>query len=202
MNKISTILITTLFIAVAGLYFMHFKTSAKKQAPLKQVVNTNKNQGAGGLRLAYIDLDSIKEHYTYFKLKNDEIEKEKIRIENDIEGGVKKLEADRVNFLKKGQSITQEEAEKFQMEYQSRYQALGQKRESMLNQHLSNQAKALDEIQNKINDYLEEYNKSHSYDFIFSTGEGNLTLYHKNEALNITPEVIEGLNEAYSQLKE
>ena len=202
MNKISTILFTTLFIAIAVLYFLHFKSSPKKQVPIKQLVNTNKNQGTGGVRLAYIDLDSIKEHYTYFKLKNDEIEKEKIRIENDIEGGVKKLEADRVSFLKRGQSITQEEAEKFQMEYQSRYQALGQKRESMLNQHLSNQAKALDEIQKKINDYLEEYNKTEGYDFIFSTGEGTLTLYHKNVALNIKQEVIEGLNEAYSQSKE
>jgi outer membrane protein len=202
MNKFSALLFSLLFIAIAVLFYLHFKSPSKQKVNTAQSLVANKNTATQVLRLAYIDLDSIKEHYAYFKLKNDELEKEKLRIENDIEGGVKKLEADRVNFLKKGASITQEEAEKFQMEYQNRYQSLGQKRESLLNQHLSNQAKALDEIQKKINDYLEEYNKSHSYDFIFSTGEGNLTLYHKNVALNITPEVIEGLNEAYSQSKE
>jgi outer membrane protein len=74
-----------------------------------------------------------------------------------------------------------------------------EKREQLLNQHLSNQSKALDEIQKKINDYLEEYNKTAGYQFIFSTGEGNLTLYYKDTTLNITAEVIEGLNERYKQ---
>jgi len=197
MNKIAVSLFAVLFVAVAGLYFLQFSRSADKKVSVKQPASSIKNASGESLRLAYIDLDSIKEHYEYFKLKNTEIEKDKIRIESDIENGVKKLEADRANFLKRGQSITQEEAERFQMEYQSRYQALGERRESLLNQHLSNQAKALDDIQKKINQYLEEYNKTARYHFIFSTGEGNLTVYYKDSALNITEEVIEGLNDRY-----
>ncbi|MFN9710750.1 MAG: OmpH family outer membrane protein [Bacteroidota bacterium] len=201
MNKLSTVLLAVLFIAVGILYFLHFKSSCKQPSSSKASVAVNKNITGSNLRLAYIDLDSIKEHYAYFKLKNQEIEREKMRIENDIEGGVNKLESDRANFMKRGQSITQEEAEKFQMEYQNRYQALGQRRETLLNQHLSNQAKALDDIQKKINDYLQEYNKTANFQFIFSTGEGNLTLYYKDSALNITNEVIEGLNERYQKEK-
>jgi outer membrane protein len=202
MNKINSLLFGLLFSAVAVLYFLHFRQTEKKQTPPKQAVTASKNTKGESLHLAYIDLDTIKERYEYFKLKNEELEREKQRIESEVESGVQKLEADRNNFMKRGQSITQQEAEQFQMEFQTRYQALGEKREKLLNQHLSNQAKAMDDIQAKINAYLEEYNKTAGYDFVFSVGEGNLTLYYKNDAYNITDEVVEGLNEAYLKEKK
>ncbi len=184
-------LLGILSLAIIVLYVLFF-TSTKGNPGQKLVSGTPANGSA--LKVAYIDLDTIKEYYDLFKLKNDEIEKEKQRIENEIQSGVNKLEQDRINFLKKGESITQIEAEQFQRDYQNRYQQLGTRRESLLNQHLNNQAKALDEIQKNINDYLKDYNKDRKYHFIFSTGEGNLTLYYKDSAYNITREVLEGLN--------
>jgi outer membrane protein len=199
-NKFSLALIFVLILAVSGLYYLHFTKSSPSKKEHKISKQSIHDTGSV-LRLAYIDLDTIKEKYEYFKLKNTELAKEKQRIENEIEAGVQKLEADRNNFIKKGQSITQQEAEQFQMEFQTRYQALGEKREKLLNQHLSNQAKAMDDIQSKINVYLKEYNTTAGYHFIFSTGEGNLTLYYKDDSYNITQEVIEGLNEAYQKEK-
>lgn len=184
-------LLGLLSLAIIVLYVLFFTSRSGNPVP-KLVSDTPVNGSA--LKLAYIDLDTIKQYYDLFKLKNDEIEKEKQRIENEIQSGVNKLEQDRINFLKKGESITQIEAEQFQRDYQNRYQQLGTRRESLLNQHLDNQAKALDEIQKNINDYLKEYNKDRKYHFIFSTGEGNLTLYYKDSAYNITREVLEGLN--------
>lgn len=201
-NKFTFPLVIFLLLAVSGLYYMQFSKNDVSKNELKQIKKPIQQAANASLRLAYIDLDTIKEKYAYFKLKNSELEKEKLRIENEIEAGVKKLEADRNNFLKKGQSISQQEAEQFQMEFQSRYQALGEKREKLLNQHLSNQAKAMDDIQSKINAYLKEYNKSAGYHFIFSTGEGNLTLYYKDESFNITEEILEGLNEIYQKEKK
>ena len=68
--------------------------------------------------------------------------------------------------------------------------------------HLENQAKAIDAIQKRINEYLKEYNKEGKYNFIFSTQEGNPTLYFKDTAFNITSEVVKGLNDTYKQSKK
>lgn len=188
--------------AVAVLYVLHFTGSSKKTGTQPANVDPKRDPASEHVRIAYIDLDTIKAHYEYFKLKNDEIEREKQRIENEIQGGVNKLEKDRMEFLKRGEAITQIEAENFQREYQKRYEQLSMRRENLLNQHMNNQAKALDDIQKRINDYLEEYNKTAGYNFIFSTGEGNLTLYYKDAAFDITKEVLKGLNEAYQQSKK
>lgn len=202
MKQIQTILLVVLTAAVAVLYVLHFTGSSKKPVTATAKVETNRDLASEQVRIAYIDLDTIKEHYVYFKLKNDEIEREKQRIENEIQGGVNKLEKDRIDFLKRGEAITQIEAENFQRDYQKRYEQLSLRRENLLNQHMSNQAKALDDIQKRINDYLKLYNETARYNFIFSTGEGNLSLYYKDSAFNITRDVLQGLNETYQQTKK
>jgi outer membrane protein len=201
MNKIQITLFSILGFAIAVLFYLQFSSNGKKSnAGTSLKVSPGANASVS-LKVAYIDLDSIREQYDYFKLKNKELENEKVRIESEIENGLKKLESDRNAFAGRGASITQEEMEKFQYDFQNRYQALGQRRETLLNQHLANQNKALDDIQKRINDFLEEYNKTAGYHFIFSTGEGNLTLYYKDSSFNITNEVVAGLNEIYKKGK-
>ena len=202
MNKIQIGLFSILVAAVSVLFYLHFSGGkSQKKSELASKVGPLTDKEPQQLKVAYIDLDSLREHYEYFKLKNKELESEKVRIESEIENGLKKLENDRNNFASRGASITQEEMEKFQYDFQNRYQALGQRRETLLNQHLTNQNKALDDIQKRINDFLKEYNKKAGYNFIFSTGEGNLTLYYKDSAFDITTEVVAGLNEVYKKGK-
>lgn len=199
MKGIESIILYLLSAAVTVLFVLHFtgKPIAKKQETASA---KDPSDSAQHLRVAYVDLDSIQKHYEFFKLKNAQIENEKQRIDNQIQAELNKLEKDRVAFLKKGQAITQQEAETFQQEYQTRYQQIGQRQQSLQSQHLDNQAKAIDEIQKRITDYLKEYNKnSNRYQFIFSTQEGNPTLYYKDTAFNITGEVIKGLNAAYKK---
>lgn len=203
MKNLQSILLLILAAAVAVLYVLHFRgngTTVKKADILKK--DSLNDSIPQHIKVAYIDLDSVQKYYEFFKLKNEEIEREKSRYDNQIQADLNKLERDRVDFLKKGQSITQVDAEKFQQEYQTRYQQIGQRQQSLQGQHLENQAKAIDDIQKRINEYLKEYNKAGKYNFIFSTQEGNPTLYYKDTAFNITSQVIKGLNEAYKQKKK
>lgn len=204
MKSLQSILLWVVAAAVAVLYVLHF--SGNKKTGEARTAAVKKDSADDGMpqhiRVAYIDLDTVQKYYEFFKLKNDELEREKNRFDNQIQGELNKLERDRVEFLKKGQAITQLEAEKFQQEYQTRYQQIGQRQQSLQGQHMENQAKAIDDIQKRINEYLKIYNETGKYNFIFSTQEGNPTLYYKDTAFNITSEVIKGLNEVYKQTKK
>ena len=202
MKSIQSILLVIIAAAVAVLYVLHFSGKKPVEAGRTAVKKDSADTEAQHIRVAYIDLDTIQKYYEFFKLKNDDIEREKVRYDNQIQSDLNKLERDRIEFLKKGQAITQVEAEKFQQEYQTRYQQIGQRQQTLQGQHLENQAKAIDAIQKRINEYLKEYNKAGKYNFIFSTQEGNPTLYFKDTAFNITSEVVKGLNETYKQTKK
>ncbi|RXK62433.1 OmpH family outer membrane protein [Lacibacter luteus] len=204
MKSLQSILLWVLLAAVAVLYVLHFSAGKKATEPKASTV-VKDSAGAElpqHIKVAYIDLDTVQKYYEFFKLKNEELEREKNRYDNQIQGDLNKLERDRVEFLKKGQAITQVEAERFQQEYQTRYQQIGQRQQSMQGQHLENQSRAIEEIQKKINEYLKDYNKAGKYNFIFSTQEGNPTLYYKDTAFNITTEVVKGLNDAYKLSKK
>jgi outer membrane protein len=203
MKGFQSILLYVVTAAVAVLFVLHFtagKKSSSSTSDKKEVKDPN--DSARHIKVAYIDLDTIQKYYEFFKLKNNEIESDKQRIDNQIQSDLSKLENDRVAFLKRGQSITQQEAEAFQQEYQSRYQQIGQRQQTLQNQHLDRQAKAIDDIQKRINLFLQGYNQTKRYDFIFSTQEGNPTLYYKDSAFNITADVIKGLNEEYKKTKK
>lgn len=202
MKGFQGILVYVLAAAVAVLYVLHFNSKAGKPGTANNSISKDPNDTARHIRVAYVDLDTIQKYYEFFKLKNDEMEADKQRIDNQIQGDLNKLEKDRVAFLKRGQSITQQEAEAFQQEYQTRYQQIGQRQQTLQSQHLDRQAKAIDDIQKRINEYLKIFNTNRKYDFIFSTQEGNPTLYYKDTAFNITSDVIKGLNEEYKKTKK
>jgi outer membrane protein len=204
MKNLQSVLLLVLTVAVGVLFFLHFSGKKGGTKDVIKKLNTTDSNAVKpqDLRVAYIDLDTLQKYYEYFKLRNDEIDRERQRIENEIQNSLNKLEKDRVDFLKKGQAITQIEAEKFQQEYQNRYQQLQVRQQTLQNQHLEKQSTAIEDIQKRIDSYLKEFNQTAKYSFIFSTGANNPTLYLKDSAFNITPQIIKGLNEAYQLSKK
>lgn len=201
MKSLQSILLWVLLAAVAVLYVLHFSAGKKATETKSNVVvkDSAGNDLPQHIKVAYIDLDTVQKYYEFFKLKNEDIEREKRNFDNQIQNDLSRLERDRVEFLKKGQAITQVEAEKFQQEYQTRYQQIGQKQEELQSRHLQSRADAIDQIGKKVNEFLKEFNKGKGYNFIFSTQEGNPTLYYKDSAFNITNEIITGLNEQFKK---
>ena len=65
-----------------------------------------------------------------------------------------------------------------------------------LSQNLNEKSyKFMDDIQKKLKDFLEEYNKEKNYMYIFTTGTGLDYMVYKDSSMNITADVIEGMNE-------
>ena len=53
----------------------------------------------------------------------------------------------------------------------------------------------MDDIQKKLKSFLEEYNRERNYMYIFTTGTGLDYMVYKDSSMNITADVIEGMNE-------
>ena len=52
----------------------------------------------------------------------------------------------------------------------------------------------MDDIQKKLKEFLADYNKDKKYMYIFTTGTGLDYMVYKDSALNITSDVIKGMN--------
>ena len=153
------------------------------------------------LKIAYVDLDSIQENYNYYKEKMDDFDRKKEGADRDLNNAFQKIENERIAFVQKGNAITQVEAENFQREYTRKMQNLENQKKSLENNIQQEGVKTMEELKKKINEFLTEYNQSRGYSYIFSYSSTINILFYKDTALNITNEVVSGLNEAYNKTK-
>jgi outer membrane protein len=195
MNKFLLGLNGILIGAVGFLFYKQYSSPNSKVAP-KQVVSskTDISAAASQLPIAFVDLDSLNEKIVFIKNRREELEREQKNIEVEWRNGYAGLENKKNNFMKKGASITQQEAEKMQNELMREQQIIDERKQN-LNQALSEKSfKFLEDTQKKLKDYLADYNKDNKYQFILTVGSGMDYMLYKNEDNNITAEVIDGMN--------
>jgi outer membrane protein len=190
-----------LALAVAVLFYLHFNQKSVTIDTRKDKGTTDSAAMQHELKIAYVDLDSIQENYNYYKEKMDEFERKKESADRDLNNAFQKIENERIAFVQKGNAITQVEAENFQREYTRKMQNLENQKKTLENSIQSEGVKTMEELKKKINEFLTEYNKEKGYSYIFSYSSTINILFYKDTALNITTEVVSGLNDAYNKTK-
>ena len=195
MKNLSLVLNIVLLLAVGYLYYYDFSGKKTKDVAAKLSSNlmvTDSNSYRPPL--AYVELDSLNEKITFIKEKRKELEAAMKVIEQEQEAGYRNLQAQKDNFLKKGAAITQEEAEAFQGKLIDQQQKIDSKKQQQ-SQALNEKSFGIMEgIQTKLKDFLSEYNKDKKYMYIFTTGTGLDYMVFKDSSLNITNDVIKGMN--------
>lgn len=195
MKRLQIIFNVVLLIAVAFLFYLHCSTSCKKCQKNATVKAVNKNSQGIRSSIAYVELDSLNEKIFFIKNKRKELEAEQQAIETDWENSYRSLENQKNNFLKKGAAITQQEAQDFQNSLLQQQQVVDNKKQSLSQKLNEKSFKIMEDIQTKLKDYLAEYNQEKNFQYIFTTGNGLDYMVYKDSSLNITGEVIEGMNE-------
>ncbi|MEO5991354.1 MAG: OmpH family outer membrane protein [Ferruginibacter sp.] len=203
MKNVSLAINAILIIAVAVLFYLHFKTPVT-QSKINTVKHTTAavNPTSGQPLIAYVELDSLNEKISFIKNKRKELEAEQRAIENEWQAGYSNLEKQRDNFLKKGNSITQEEAEKMQNSLLQQQQQIDSKKQTLIQKLSERSYKSMEDIQKQLKEFLEDYNKQYNYSYILTTGTGLDYMVFKDSTLDITNDVIDGMNEKMKAAKK
>jgi hypothetical protein len=61
--------------------------------------------------------------------------------------------------------------------------------------------KYMENLQQQLKKYIAEYNETAGYQFIFATGNDIDYILYKDEAHDVTPEIVEGMNEIFATQK-
>jgi outer membrane protein len=204
MKNLNTILLVILMVAVGVLYYLHFNTTPNK-VDAKPVAKTTEQVSNNDVQIpliAFVELDSLNENITYIKNKRKELEAEQRSIEIEWENGYKDLERQRDNFLKKGNAITQEEAQQMQISLMSQQEKIDQRKQTKIQRLSERSYTAMEGIQEELKKFVDEYNSDKRYMYILTTGTGLDYLLYKDSTLNITDDVIKGMNEKLDKKKD
>lgn len=198
MKQFSLILNILLLAAVGFLYYLHF-SGTKKTAAAVVASSPAKDSCAVGHLIAFVELDSLYDNVEYIKQKQKELENEQEQLARQYQGAYQQLENEKNTFLKKGNAITQQEAEEFQASLYQKQQKIEADKQAQAQSMAASRNKTMEDIQGRLKSFLNDYNSDKRYSYIFATGAGLDNILVKDSAHNITADVIKGLTKEFQK---
>ena len=193
MKNSSLYINSVLAVAIAVLFYLHF-SSSKKAASAASSTTTI---AAGNFKIGYFEMDSIENHYEYFKEVRNTLRGKEQDNGRQLAEMKNTFAAKYQELQKSAQGMSQAELAGKQQELMQMEKTF-QNKEQMLNQDLQNESfKRLQEVKKKIEDYLKDYNKDKGFSYIMTNAPD--LIYLKDTAYNITSDLIVGLNSQYKK---
>lgn len=160
------------------------------------------NAETTGLRIAYVELDSLMNQYLLYKDYEVVLTRKGTDIQNTLAQKQRKLESNAAAMQRKYESNgfqTRDELERAQQNLQQQEMELQQLAAKLNNEFNEEQARINAEARDSIQAFLSTYNKTKKYDYVMIKAGDNLLI--ANPKYNITKDIVTGLNKRYNAKK-
>ncbi|MFT6204540.1 MAG: outer membrane protein [Spirosomataceae bacterium] len=164
---------------------------------------TTSTTQATASRIVYVNTDTLLTNYDYYKDVVKEFENKRFAAENELQRRSKSFQNEVALFQRQAQAggMSQQQGQTKQQQLAAKEQDIMMYRDNTSNALAEEQAGKTDELISNIQDYLKKYNEDDRYDMVIGYSKGGGVLYAK-EKMDITAEVLKGLNEEYALIKD
>ena len=188
-------------IALFAFATMLFFTQCAKQQSAEQNTNNAATTAVAekSIKVAFVDIDSLLSKYEFSIILNKEMLRKEEDMRMKLSEKAKTLQADYDDFQRKLQNnvyATRERAEEEQARILKQKDALEKLEQRLIGELSAESQKNNITLHDSINSFLKAYNAEKKFDLILSRVGDNILF--ANDALNITEEVINGLNARYT----
>lgn len=193
------ILLGILIAAVAGLYILQFSKKESKANPEATPAVVNE----GGVKVAYINTDTLMAKYQYAKDLEKELQTFQANKETSYQRQAEQLLKEEQEYLKTGANMTLSQQKAKEEEFQRREAELQQLQITYAQQIQDKTLKESEKMTNAVYAFIREYNEANQkFDIILSKSFSNTPILYGNPGMDITNEIIEGLNKEYESIKQ
>ncbi|MBK9356858.1 MAG: OmpH family outer membrane protein [Bacteroidales bacterium] len=194
-NTLLTILNIVMLLGLVVLYFIVLKPGNNGTPDMALIQKAS----SGSVTVAYVNSDSILEHYDLVKSMRDELEAKTARLEGELKQKQEAFEKDAAYFQEQvsKKAISESSAQEIYGQLMGEQQKLYELREKY-SADLSKQEFDLNLLLlDSLNNFLKRYNSKVHFDYILSYNKGG-SILSANDSLDITKDVIRLLNEEYA----
>ncbi len=196
MKQTLLVLNIVLLAAVGVLFYLHFSNNSTETSNEMSATDGPRVQSA----VAFVNTDSLLEKYEYSREMREQLEAKTKKLDQDFQNRVNALQSDirayerRVNTMTLGQvRAAEEDIARKRNNLQLYEQSLGQ-------QLMEEQAKLNQALYERVTQYLKKYGEENGIQMVLKFNPTSDVLY-AGDAIDITHDVIRGLNDSYQQEK-
>jgi outer membrane protein len=196
MKNLSLILNGVLLVAVVVLYYLHFKPGTGDASASE----TSTTIQPGELKVAYINSDTVLKYYDYFKVNRELLEAKSRKMDTDFKNRAQSLQKDIASYQNNVGNLTINQAKAIEEDIGRKQQNLRMYQESLATELGNEEGKLNLELYDRVTKYLKEYGDENNIHMVIKFDPTSDLLFGNN-ALDITQDVIVGLNTAYNNEK-
>lgn len=193
-NNISIALNVVLFLALVVLYVLFFRAQSGKQNQLNPITSsefTPENTG-----IAYVNSDSLLANYLYFKELETQFNEKREKYDTEYRNRAQGLQSEFENFQRTANNMTMAQARAVQEDLQRKQQNLMMYQEQLTQELVVEEGRMTSELYDKVAEYLRQFGQERNLQLVLTYSKGSGVLY-ANDSLDITRDVIQGLNTVY-----
>lgn len=221
MKNLSIILNIILLIAVAVLYFLHFKKD-DKVVPGSEVVSKDgeaskpiaakdtalvveelpvKVESVGSdEKIAYINLEEFFDKYEFYRQGVKQIERSIDNKKKQLLEKQKQLEEDFQTYQQTAPTLSENYRKTKEQQLLQQEQELYKLRDELEGQQANELTKFNEKLLKKLDDYLENLSKEKNFSYVFTYSKGNpASIVYARDSLDITKQVLKQLNKEYKK---
>lgn len=178
--------------------------------------NANKNQNVqnpsalidsvGNLvnqeKIAYVNGDSLSEKYELFIDARKTLEEKIKKAQNDLQAKSQAFQREIAEYQEKAPTMSASERENTENRLARKQEELGQLDQKASMSLAEDESKEYEKVYNSIADFLKKHAEENEYSVVLTYSRSNPTVLYADSKLDITTEVLEGLNKEYEENKE
>ncbi|MCF8379374.1 MAG: OmpH family outer membrane protein [Bacteroidales bacterium] len=202
MKRINLIINVVLVIAVGVLYFLHFQGDTDSKNPAEESLVKASVSNGTEIPIAFVRIDTLLNSMEMFSDINNDLITKQQKLESSIATQYKAFEKEVAGYQDKVSKglLTRKEAQDIEAQLGLKGQDLEGQRNNYMAELQEEGMVGQNKVINYIMEYLEVYNSDNKFKYIFSYSFGGGLLF-ASDALDITPEVLAGINQKYAEEK-
>lgn len=192
MKNLSLILNIVLLIAVVVLYVLHFGKNSSNHD------GETTSHAVGDLKIAFINSDSVLNKYDYLEVKKKQLEERTKKLDQEYRSRAQGLQNDINDYQRNVGNLTLSQARAVEEDLNKKRQNLAMYEQSLTQELMGEESKLNKELYDRVTAYLKKYGQEKGLQIVLKYDPTSDLLFG-GEGLDITNDVIQGLNEEYKK---
>lgn len=201
MKNVAWVFNGILAVAVVVLFILHFSDSDGQAETAGPVTGSEVqlSQSDGEIKVAYVLIDSLLAYYKLAQDLSEELMQSQKGLEGELTNKGQNLEKKIADFQYQVQRglMTSRDAQEREKQLAEEQQVFLNLQNDMQNRLLREEQEKNAQVYETVIDYIDRYNAGKGYNLIISQTAGGVLLYAE-KYMNITREILDGLNAEYS----
>ncbi len=176
-----------------GLAFVASVIACSKQAPTAANSETNSNS------IVYVNSDSLLNNYEYFKSIRGRFEEKSKKAQADLTTKGTAFQREVAQYQQQAGSMSADQRAATEERLARKQQELAAYNQNASNALANEEAVENEKLYEKVSEFLKKFAKEKGYKMVLTYSKGNSAVLFADESLDVTKEVVAGLNEAYKK---